>query len=157
MKKVLTLCVIHQDSRVLLGMKKRGFGEGRWNGFGGKVSDTESIEEATVREVEEEAGIHVLVSDIEKRGVLEFRFEDQPGEVLEVHIFSTTNFTGEPTESEEMRPQWFEINTIPYKEMWPDDIYWLPELLKGRCFTGSFLFGPHDAVLEHTLAFVPKI
>lgn len=157
MKKVLTLCVIHQDPRVLLGMKKRGFGEGRWNGFGGKVSDGESIEEATVREVEEEAGILVRTDDLQKRGVLEFRFKEQPDEVLEVHVFSTTAFTGEPTESEEMRPKWFTTNTIPYQEMWPDDSYWLPELLKGKCFTGSFLFGPHDEVLGHTLSFVPEI
>jgi hypothetical protein len=28
---------MHQNENVLLGMKKRGFGQGRWNGFGGKV------------------------------------------------------------------------------------------------------------------------
>ena len=28
MKKLLTLCVIHEHPRVLLGMKKRGFGVG---------------------------------------------------------------------------------------------------------------------------------
>jgi hypothetical protein len=37
MKKLLTLCIVHQNDKVLLGMKKRGFGMGRWNGFGGKV------------------------------------------------------------------------------------------------------------------------
>ncbi len=26
MKKILTLCIIHQNDKVLLGMKKRGFG-----------------------------------------------------------------------------------------------------------------------------------
>lgn len=31
---------------VLLGMKKRGFGAGKWNGFGGKVQPGETIEEA---------------------------------------------------------------------------------------------------------------
>ncbi|MEK7607017.1 MAG: DNA mismatch repair protein MutT, partial [Patescibacteria group bacterium] len=36
-RKLLTLCFIHQSPRILLGMKKRGFGAGRWNGFGGKV------------------------------------------------------------------------------------------------------------------------
>jgi hypothetical protein len=37
--KPLTLCMVHQDNKLLLGMKKRGFGEGRWNGFGGKLGD----------------------------------------------------------------------------------------------------------------------
>jgi hypothetical protein len=40
MKKILTLTIIYQHPRVLLGMKKRGFGAGRWNGFGGKVAAT---------------------------------------------------------------------------------------------------------------------
>ena len=39
MKKLLTLTIIYQHPKVLLGMKKRGFGAGRWNGFGGKVED----------------------------------------------------------------------------------------------------------------------
>lgn len=34
---------------VLLGMKKRGFGAGKWNGFGGKVQPGETIEEAARR------------------------------------------------------------------------------------------------------------
>ncbi len=35
--------------RVLLGMKKRGFGAGKWNGFGGKVDPGETIVEAAAR------------------------------------------------------------------------------------------------------------
>ena len=44
-EKHFTLAFIRSTSetgdgggRILLGMKKRGFGAGRWNGFGGKVS-----------------------------------------------------------------------------------------------------------------------
>lgn len=72
MKKQLTLCIIHQDERVLLGMKKRGLGEGRWNGFGGKVERGETIEAATVREIYEESG--VTVAELDKVGVLDFEF-----------------------------------------------------------------------------------
>ena len=59
MKKILTLCMIYQHPKILLGMKKRGFGKGRWNGFGGKLNDGESIEEATIREVRGETGIKI--------------------------------------------------------------------------------------------------
>ena len=55
-KKILTLCIIHQHSKILLGMKKRGHGVGKWNGFGGKVEKGETIEEAARRETKEEAG-----------------------------------------------------------------------------------------------------
>jgi 8-oxo-dGTP diphosphatase/2-hydroxy-dATP diphosphatase len=43
MIKTLTLVLVRQGQNVLLGMKKRGFGVGRWNGFGGKVEKQETI------------------------------------------------------------------------------------------------------------------
>jgi 8-oxo-dGTP diphosphatase/2-hydroxy-dATP diphosphatase len=148
-KKQLTLCFIRQGDHVLLGMKKRGFGEGRWNGFGGKVAPGETIEEAARREMREEAGVEV--GALEKTGVLEFEFQGDP-DVLEVHVFRAVDFSGEPTESEEMRPQWFRIDEIPFDSMWPDDRYWLPLFLEGKKFKGRFLFGPSDIVLEYSLS-----
>ena len=47
--KLLTLLFVLKPGQVLLGLKKRGFGEGRWNGFGGKVQPDEAIEEAAIR------------------------------------------------------------------------------------------------------------
>lgn len=148
MKKVLTLCIVHQGNRVLLGMKKRGFGMGRWNGFGGKIEKGETIEEAMRREIFEEAGIDV--SEAEKVGILEFEFQGNP-EILETHIFRAEKFVGEPSESEEMKPQWFDIDKIPYKNMWTDDIYWIPMFLEEKKFQGKFLFGKGDVVLEQSL------
>ncbi len=57
-------------------MKKRGFGEGRWNGFGGKVNEGEGVEEAAKRELEEEVG--VIVNEIEHMGVLDFEWKGKP-------------------------------------------------------------------------------
>ena len=148
MTKLFTLCFVLQPTKILLGMKKRGFGAGRWNGFGGKVQPGEVIEQAARRECKEEAGIEM--GDLKKHGVITFEFQGNP-DLLEVHVYSTATFTGEPVESEEMRPQWFETSTIPYNEMWADDIYWLPLLLEGKTFTGTFLFGPGDSVLSHTV------
>ncbi len=45
-KKILTLCFFERGDEVLLGMKKRGFGVGLWNGFGGKVEAGEAVEAA---------------------------------------------------------------------------------------------------------------
>lgn len=136
-RKLLNLCLIHEHPRVLLGMKKRGFGAGRWNGFGGKVKEGETIEESAIREVEEETGI--TIHEMEKRGIIEFEFENDPV-ILEVHIFKITAYDGEPQETEEMKPQWFNIDEIPFKQMWSDDMYWFPYFLKGKTFRGSFLF-----------------
>lgn len=147
-KKILTLCIIHQHPMVLLGMKKKGFGRGRWNGFGGKVSDGETIEDAAAREVKEEAGIEV--ENLDKVGIIDFEFRGN-SEILQVHIFKSDNFSGEPTESEEMKPQWFHVDEIPFKDMWPDDIHWMPLFLSGKKFKGKFLFGESDCILEQKL------
>lgn len=148
MKKVLTLCIIHNHPQILLGMKKRGFGAGRWNGFGGKVEPGESIEDAARRELWEEAGIKAV--GIEKMGQIEFEFKGDPV-ALEVHIFKAGNFEGQPAESEEMKPQWFHVNDVPLDSMWPDDKYWLPLFLEGKKFKGRFVFEGQDKIIDHKL------
>lgn len=137
MKIILTLCIIYQDRKILLGKKKRGFGVGRWNGFGGHVEDAESIEEAAAREVLEEAGLKV--KSLEKMGIIIFEFQDGH-QSFEVHIFRGKDFEGEITESEEMKPEWFDVDNLPLDNMWPADVYWLPIFLKGKKFEGEFIY-----------------
>lgn len=148
MKKILTLCLIRKDDEVLLGMKKRGHGEGRWNGFGGKLLDGESIMDAALRELEEESGLKLL--DIEKCGVVTFSYE-HVNEIMEVHVFKGSNFVGEPKETEEMRPQWFGVNEIPFDSMWPDDKHWFPCFLDNKFFKGDFYFSDYDTIREHKI------
>lgn len=59
MKKLrqATICLLIKDDQVLLALKKRGFGEGKWNGVGGKVKDGETIEQTAIRETQEEIGV----------------------------------------------------------------------------------------------------
>jgi 8-oxo-dGTP diphosphatase / 2-hydroxy-dATP diphosphatase len=147
-RKVLTLCIVQKGDRVLLGMKKRGFGQGRWNGFGGKLCEGETIEQGAVREMKEEAGVQV--DNLDKIGIIEFEFQGNL-KILEVHVFKTGTFLGEVIESEEMKPQWFSVHEIPFDTMWPDDKYWMPLFLENKKFTAKFLFGKEDVVLEHKL------
>ena len=161
MSKVITnLCIIQKDSRILLGMKKRGFGEGRWNSFGGKVEDGESMEDAVRREVLEEVGLNV--KKLEKMGFIEFKFAES-GKELDMHVFKAFEYTGEPKETEEMSPKWFDVNDIPFTQMWPEDSYWLPILLSGKKFKGKFtLDRPSTAdyaslILEKNLEEVDEI
>ena len=136
-------------------MKKRGFGEGRWNGFGGKVSPEETIEEAAMRELREEAGIEA--DDLTKVGIMEFQFAANLEEIIEVHIFRIEGYRGEPIETEEMMPAWFRVNEIPFKDMWPDDKHWVPLFLAGKKFKGRFLFGESDLILEKMLETVDAV
>ncbi|MBI5071449.1 8-oxo-dGTP diphosphatase [Candidatus Falkowbacteria bacterium] len=143
MKKVQTLCIVREPQRILLGMKKYGFGVGRWNGFGGKVEDGESVSAAAARELWEEAGIRPL--DFAELGIIDFEFESDP-KIIEAHIFCVTKFEGEISESNEMKPQWFGVSEIPFGKMWSDDEYWMSLFLEGKKFRGKFIFDrPSDA------------
>lgn len=148
MNKLLTLCLVRREGEILLGLKKIGFGKGRWNGFGGKVEPGEEIEAAATREVKEEAGIDVF--NLREVAVVEFDFKNIP-QRHEVHVFMTESFAGEPTESKEMRPQWFKINEIPYNSMWPDDRVWLPLLLAGKKLKAHFALGDNDVIVSHRI------
>ena len=150
--KSFTLCFLHDDEQVLLGMKKQGFGEGKWNGFGGKVEPGETIEAAAIRELEEEAGLRAHA--VEKRAEFDFRSAAN-SLVLQVHVYAVLEHSGEPQETGEMRPQWFRHKDIPFDAMWKDDIHWLPRFLAGEQLRGSFLFDdlddPDAELLEFTL------
>lgn len=95
----------------------------------------ENIEESLVRELEEEVGL--VPVKMEKRGILNFEFETG-SDPIEIHLFYVTEFEGEPRETEEMSPKWFYLDEIPFSQMWPEDIYWMPMLLKGKKFKGKF-------------------
>lgn len=148
-KKITTLCMVHKHPRVLLGMKKRGFGVGRWNGFGGKINPGETLEENVTRELKEECGI--IAKDIQKRAILNFFFEYDPNEYIEVNVFGIYDFEGDPTETEEMKPRWFHINEIPYELMWPDDEHWHHLFFTGKKFKGNFHFRDFDTIIRHEL------
>lgn len=153
-KKIQNLGLMRKGDKILLAKKKRGFGAGWWNGYGGKLQDGETIEEALIREIREEAGVLALLS--EKRGILNFEFKDGD-ENIEVHVYEIMDFEGEPSESEEMMPKWFHISEIPFDEMWPDDPHWIPLFLDGKTFKGRFVFDSNNKMLENEIAEVVEL
>lgn len=150
--KHATLCILKDGKKICLGMKKRGFGVGKWNGFGGKVKEGESIEQTAKRELQEEVG--VLVKSWDKVGELTFYF---PKELSEkgwdqvVHVYLCKTWEGEPTESEEMKPQWFNFEEIPFEEMWDDDKHWLPLIWEGKMIKGAFSFNDQNKIANKLL------
>lgn len=133
-------------------MKKRGFGEGKLNGVGGKVQQGESVEESMVREAQEEIGVEIDQKDLEKVAEINFHFPEKEGWDNFVHCFVARKWKGEPQESEEMKPFWFKISEIPFEKMWVDDIYWLGRALTGEKLKAEFFFvGAGESVGKYNI------
>lgn len=137
---------------ICLAMKKRGFGMNRWNGVGGKVNEEEIIEDAAKREAKEE--IDIDVEELNKVAELSFYFPHNPIWNQMVHVYFSEKWNGEPKESDEMNPKWFSINDLPFQDMWPDDIFWLPVVVKGNLLKAMFKFGEKDIVLDKQIDIV---
>ena len=136
---VATVCHIFDGRNLLLQLKSTGlFGEGKWNGVGGKLRTREPPVEGAIREVLEETGL--VVSNLKSHGILSFFFGQRIDVDWEVHVFSTSDFKGNLNPSNEGSLKWFDIDEIPYDAMWKDDRHWLPLLLKGKVFQGVFYF-----------------
>jgi len=144
---------------LLLAMKKRGFGVGKWNGVGGKPDpekgDKDLIDTA-LREAEEEIGIKI--KEFEKVALLSFRFpyilHDREKWDQDVHVFLTDNWEGEPQESDEMMPKWFKVKDIPFDKMWDDDKLWLPMILEGKKLKANFIFAPGELISDYNINIV---
>lgn len=129
------LCFIRHDGNLLLIHKKTGLGKGKINAPGGRIEEGESSQEAAIRECQEEVGL--TPKSIRFAGQLNFYFQD--GYSLKGTVYTATDFEGTLTETDEANPFWCPEELIPYDQMWEDDRYWLPKLLKGESFEGYFL------------------
>lgn len=135
--QLTTLVLFLKDDQILLAMKKRRFGAGLWNGIGGKLDPGETIEQAAVRECQEEVGMTPL--KLEKVAIHDFLFIDDDF-AMQVHTYLCRTWDGEPEETEEMAPKWFHVHDIPFDTMWQDDVYWLPSVLRGHKLKTTFKF-----------------
>ena len=147
-----TLCfplkTLQTSDHILLGMKKHGFGKGKWNGFGGKIKPGESIHVAAIRELKEESNLDAVAIDLISCATLNFYFLAKPEWNQIVHAYLLRNWVGKPIESTEMCPRWFDVNKLPFDFMWPDDRFWLPDVLSGKYIRASFIFDASNSIVE---------
>jgi 8-oxo-dGTP diphosphatase len=147
------LCLIRRRSadgpEVLLGLKKAGFGAGKWVGLGGHVEPGEKPVMAAVREVAEESGLLVAADSMQHCASIEFRFPSRPSWDQTADVFVTSVFQGEPSESDEIAPRWFAEDSLPLDLMWDDARYWVPRVLAGEHVDVVITFAEDCATVAH--------
>lgn len=136
---------------MLLGLKKRGLGQGNYTGFGGKVEPGETILAAAVRELAEESGLVAEPSALMGRGTVTFCFPALPLWDQQVYLFVVERWSGLPVETGEMAPAWFLWGQLPYDRMWSDARYWLPPVLMGRMLTAIITFAADNATIDRVV------
>lgn len=154
--KYCTLLFLKRGDEILLAMKKRGFGAGKWNGVGGKIEPGETVEQALARECREEIGVIPMhYTKVAESRFIEFH-EGKPANMY-VHAYFCDEWEDEPKESEEMSPQWFHISDIPYGDMWPVDELWLPQSLAGNLLIADFELDENEAIISHHVHIVDEL
>ena len=144
--KISTIGYCLKENEILLAMKKRGFGAGKWNGFGGKVKESEKIKSAAAREIFEESGLQVEETALQQVAMLQFYFESEL--VFKSHVFLAKEWEGEAKESEEMKPQWYPMDKLPFDEMWAADCQWMPLILSGKKIEGVVNFNSDGSLVK---------
>ncbi len=155
-KITTTLLFIIKDNKILLAEKLRGHGKGFFNGVGGKKQENESIIDCLLRETKEEINVspkgytEVAIIDFELYYKGEYTFEN-------MHVFIAADYEGTLSSSDEMRPSWFDIDKIPYEQMFADDLIWLPKVLEGKKTSGFVKLDKDFNVVEQQLKFLDNL
>lgn len=148
--KHVTLCLPVSAARgqILLGVKLRGFGQGKLVGFGGKIEDGETVAEAAARELHEETGLRAAPDQLDDVALLTFLFPTRPDWDHLVHVFLARRWSGQPVGSAEISAQWYAMSGIPYDLMWDDARLWLPRVLAGERLQAAFIYAEDNETVQ---------
>lgn len=129
------VCLLFKEERYLLALIEYSQSNQKWNGIGGFVNENESLQDAVSREMQEEIAISIDKKSLKYVGkVIE-------NEVFTLHVFISDKWQGslqikDPTIK---KLEWFTPQEMPYEQMWPDNAYWLPEILSGKTIIATVL------------------
>ena len=81
-------------------------------------------------------------------GKINFEFPYHASWGFVCHIFRVDSVTETPPISDELDPQWVDLEHLPKNEMWADNAFWLALAAKGEHFKARFTYGPDHEHLE---------
>lgn len=149
--KRAVLVYLVRNGKVCLALKPKlesgevKIGEGRRNGYGGGLEPAETLLDAAIRELHEEAVVTVRPETLEKVAICTFHNTKSDGETFDcdVHVYRTFEWSSEPQSTDQMTdPQWYPINCLPTEELMPTDNVWLGAALLGFKLLVEASLGP---------------
>ena len=143
--KNTTLCYIEKDGCYLMLhriKKEQDMNRDKWIGVGGKFEENESPEECLLREVKEETGLEL--HSWRYCGIVTFVSDRWEGEYM--HLFHSTDFSGELLDCEEGVPEWVSFADFDRLPQWEGDRIFLdlmrrhvPFFSLKLCYEGEYL------------------
>lgn len=131
--RLTTLCYIEKDGAWLMlhrTKKENDQSHDKWLGVGGKFEDGESPEECILREVFEETGLKLTRYVF--RGIVTFVSDRWETEYM--HLFTATEYEGEPGECSEGVLEWVPKEKVTDLKLWEGDKLFLNRLNGSRDF-----------------------
>ena len=151
----LAQMLLIRDGKVLLGVKKTGFGTGKLVCPGGKVEAGETEMQAAIRETAEEVDINVKTCKKVAQVIFRNLYYKGEPETDVMHVFISDDFEGEPTVTPELTPDWYSIDDIPYDKMWGDARHWMPDALHYRKTDSYFRYNEQNEFTDYTVNHIP--
>ncbi len=152
--KTYTLGFLFKENKIILAKKKRKFGVGKWNGYGGGIEEGEDKPTCFTREIEEECGLILEKDKCKELGYVDFHFKNKDESNQRVFIFRIDEFSGYPKETAEMgKPEEFDLDKIPFHEMTIGDDKFVPFVVEDKKFGGEIYFSENgDELLKCTVS-----
>ncbi|MBI4037841.1 NUDIX domain-containing protein [Candidatus Curtissbacteria bacterium] len=150
-----TVCLLVRGDEVLLCEKKKaGLGQGYLMGPGGKIEEGETSEGCAIRETVEE--INVVPRTLKLAGTIKFNyFHDRISETQEVDFYVVDKWEGGIEGTDEMIPEWFKKNEVPYERLLPANEKFIEPMLRGEFVTGTVTFDEDFNPLSSDLTIKP--
>lgn len=117
--KVVGACITNGETYLLSKRSAKQGYEGKWEFPGGKVEPGETDVEAIKREIKEEIGIDINVSD--ELDTNNF-YEKDKNRIIRLKVFNATIASGTPTSKEDQILEWKHIDDLENLDWMPTDV-----------------------------------
>ncbi len=134
-KILTTLCYLERDDKYLMlhrVSKKNDINKDKWIGIGGHFQENESPEECIKREILEETGYDIPLSELQYRAVITFISEKGDYELMS--LFTAKAPEGEPGECDEGELLWVPKKDVDSLNLWEGDRIFFRQMEESRDF-----------------------